>query len=206
LEGDRRLDRPQGAARARHRVSLRDARSRRRSESGQLRQKSRACARARPPRSDSRPNGSPSDLRVGTPHTRVVIRITAGMREGEILGLRWRDVDTKARLIQVRRQYTHGELVEHAKRCRPARHRDRPGARRRAHDLEARAEARSTPRRLPRDRHQEGGPIGASNFLSREFRPALVKAELPRVDFHSQQASQTAPPSPQAAAAYQGSP
>jgi integrase len=37
------------------------------------------------------------------------------MREGEILGLRWRAVDARARLIQVRRQCTHGEFVEHAK-------------------------------------------------------------------------------------------
>jgi integrase len=29
------------------------------------------------------------------------------------------------------------------------------------------------------------GPISASNFLSREFRPALEAAGLPRVNFHS---------------------
>jgi integrase len=32
---------------------------------------------------------------------------------------------------------------------------------------------------------RKGGPISASNFLAREFRPALEKAELPRVNFHS---------------------
>jgi integrase len=31
----------------------------------------------------------------------------------------------------------------------------------------------------------KGGPISASNFLRREFQPALVTAELPRVNFHS---------------------
>ena len=54
---------------------------------------------------------------VATRRTRVVIQIaaTTGMREGEIFALRWRDVDLKARTIEVRRQYTHGEFVEHAK-------------------------------------------------------------------------------------------
>jgi hypothetical protein len=31
----------------------------------------------------------------------------------------------------------------------------------------------------------KGGPISASNFLGREFRPALVAAGLARVNFHS---------------------
>jgi integrase len=30
-----------------------------------------------------------------------------------------------------------------------------------------------------------GEPISASNFLSRDFRPALKRAGLPRVNFHS---------------------
>lgn len=30
-----------------------------------------------------------------------------------------------------------------------------------------------------------GEPISASNFLSRDFRPALTRARLPRVNFHS---------------------
>ena len=32
---------------------------------------------------------------------------------------------------------------------------------------------------------RRGGPISASNFLAREFRPARKAAELPRVNFHS---------------------
>jgi integrase len=34
-------------------------------------------------------------------------------------------------------------------------------------------------------RKVRGGPISASNFLLREFYPALKQAELPRVVFHS---------------------
>jgi len=125
---------------------------------------------------------------VATDRTRIVIRIaaTTGMREGEIFALRWRDVDTKARLIQVRRQYTHGEFVEHAK----------TDAGRRDIGIDAKLAAELTAWKLQQKPEQrqadslviataKGGPISASNFLSREFRPALVAAGLPRVNFHS---------------------
>jgi integrase len=125
---------------------------------------------------------------VATDRTRIVIRIaaTTGMREGEILGLRWRDVDTKARLVQVRRQYTHGEFVEHAK----------TDAGRRDIGIDGKLAAELTAWKLqqkPEHRMADslviatakGGPISASNFLSREFHPALEAAKLPRVNFHS---------------------
>jgi integrase len=35
-----------------------------------------------------------------------------GMREGELFGLRWRDLDLKGRLVRISRQYTHGAMVE----------------------------------------------------------------------------------------------
>jgi integrase len=33
-----------------------------------------------------------------------------GMRQGELLGLRWRDVDWSARRVRVRRSYVRGEF------------------------------------------------------------------------------------------------
>lgn len=49
--------------------------------------------------------------------TRIVVRIGAatGMPEGEIFGVRWRDVDLRERVTRVCRQYTHGEFVEFPK-------------------------------------------------------------------------------------------
>ena len=35
-----------------------------------------------------------------------ILAITAGLREGELLGLRWEDVDLERELLQVRRQLT----------------------------------------------------------------------------------------------------
>ena len=120
--------------------------------------------------------------------TRIVVRIGAatGMREGETFGLGWGDVDLKARMIHVRRQYTHGEFVEHAK----------TDAGRHDIGIDAKLTAELTAWKLqqkPEHRQADslviatakGGPISASNFLSREFRPALEVARLPRVNFHS---------------------
>jgi integrase len=120
--------------------------------------------------------------------TRVVVRLGAatGMREGEIFGLTWGDVDLKNRMIEVRRQYTHGEFVEFPK--------TEAGARSVGIDAKLAAELAEWKVAQQPERRQaaslvvatrEGGPISASNFLSREFYPALKAAGLPRVVFHS---------------------
>jgi integrase len=120
--------------------------------------------------------------------TRVVVRIGAGtgLREGEIFGLRWKDVDLEARTIQVCGQYTHGEFVEFPKTD--------AGVRLVPIDSELARVLAEWKLGLPHDRKQPdslvvststGGPISASNFLLREFYPALKAAELPRVVFHS---------------------
>jgi integrase len=120
--------------------------------------------------------------------TRIVVRIaaTTGMREGEIFGLRWRDVDLKGRLIHVCRQYTHGEFVEFPKTDAGAR--DIGIDSKLATELTA-WKLQQKPERRGDDSlviaTATGEPISASNFLSREFRPALKRAELPRVNFHS---------------------
>jgi integrase len=125
---------------------------------------------------------------VTSGRTRIVVRIGAatGMREGEIFGLRWRDVDLKGRQIQVARQYTHGEFVEFPK--------TEAGAReigidtKLAADLTAWKLAQKPEHRMADSlviATAKGGPISASNFLARDFRPALKVAELPRVNFHS---------------------
>jgi integrase len=119
---------------------------------------------------------------------RIVVRIaaTTGMREGEIFGLRWKDVDLKGRLIHVCRQYTHGEMVEHGKT--DAANRDIGIDAKLATELTA-WKLQQKPERRTDDSlvigTATGEALSASNFLSRDFRPALVRAGLPRVNFHS---------------------
>jgi integrase len=120
--------------------------------------------------------------------TRIVVRIGAGtgMREGEIFGLRWGDIDTKARMIHVCRQFTHGEFVEFPKTEAGARDigiDDKLAAELCAWKLAQKAEHRKAESLVVGTR--TGGPISASNFLAREFYPALKAAKLPRVVFHS---------------------
>jgi site-specific recombinase XerD len=64
-----------------------------------------------------RGSGGTSVRVVDNGWARVVVHIGArtGLREGEIFGLRWKDVDLDTRTIQVRGQYTSGEFVEFPK-------------------------------------------------------------------------------------------
>jgi integrase len=119
---------------------------------------------------------------------RIVVWIGAatGMREGEIFGLRWGDIDLERRLIHVCRQYTHGEFVEFPKTDAGARD----------IGIDAKLAAELSVWKLAQEaEHRKagalvvatsaGGALSASNFLQREFYPALKAAELPRVVFHS---------------------
>ncbi len=113
----------------------------------------------------------------------VTLAAYCGLREGEIFGLRWSDVDLKEGLATIAQQYTHGEFGEvktdAAKRVvgldrdvvaalRTWKLRQGGGG---PHDLV-----------LP---SSSGGPMSASNFLNREYRRALKEAELPAVTAHS---------------------
>jgi len=135
---------------------------------------------------------TPEQLAVLFTHTegrtRIALRLAAatGMRQGELFGLRWRDVDLKGKQIRICRQYTHGEMVEHGK----------TDAASRDIGIDAKLAAELSAWKLqqkPERREDDslviatgtGEPLSASNFLSRDFRPALERAGLPRVNFHS---------------------
>jgi integrase len=118
-----------------------------------------------------------------------ILRMAAytGLREGEILGLRWHDVDLKKREIHVRHQISRsGKLVEpktlKAVRTVPL-GRDMAQFLRR-HRL---ASDFSTDEHLVFPSH-EGTPLNPSNLVNRGFKPALKKAGLdglnPGIRFH----------------------
>jgi len=50
------------------------------------------------------------DVRAPTDHALYLTAAMTGMREGELVALRWRDVDWSASVIRVRRNYTRGRL------------------------------------------------------------------------------------------------
>lgn len=123
-----------------------------------------------------------------------VTAVMTGMRQGELLGLHWRDVDLDRGAIQIR-----GTMSAMPSGLRFAETKTR-GSRRqvlltqRAVDALRRHRAAQAAERLRigpgwEDQdlvfaNQAGKPITASNLLRRSFEPLLKRADLPRIRFH----------------------
>lgn len=113
----------------------------------------------------------------------VPVAVFAGLRQGEILALRWRDIDFKAGVIRVVRSYhaPHGftDLKSSASR------RAVPMLPRLASVLEERYMAKEEPGPdeliFP---SAKGTPIDRHNLMARGFEPALEAAKLRKIRFH----------------------
>jgi integrase len=122
-----------------------------------------------------------------------VLAITAGLREGELLGLRWEDVDLERELLQVRRQLTRtrdGLSFTAPKRgkARVVRLTDMAIAALKAH-REAQNEERARAGSLWEETSLVftstiGTPVDVGNLTYRSFRPLLKRTNLPRIRFH----------------------
>lgn len=126
-------------------------------------------------------------------HALYVVAITAGLREGELLGLQWKDVDLDASKLAVKRQLTRtkdglsltapkrdktrsvkltGYAVDALKAHRKRQLEDRlaAGSLWRENDLVFTSTI--------------GTPVDVGNLTYRSFRPLLKRAGLPRIRFH----------------------
>ena len=122
-------------------------------------------------------------LAATDPRWRVIIltAVLTGLREGELLGLAWGDIDWSARQVYVRQQYTAGRFSELKTK-----------ASRRRVDLPAElvAELRRWRLACPPGAHDlvfpngAGNPESHSNLLNRGFYPALRRAGLRKIRFH----------------------
>lgn len=113
-------------------------------------------------------------------HTLFLTAILTGMRRGELLALKWGDIDWQSGQICVRRSLYKGSFVSP---------KSRNGVRRiimsdvLAGNLEY-------DRRLANPEHElvfctpEGKPLDADNLVKREFHPALERAGIRRIRFH----------------------
>ena len=122
-----------------------------------------------------------------------VLAVAAGLRRGELLGLRWEDVDLERGTLQVRRQLTRtkaGLAFTSPKRGKSRSVRLTQSAIKalRSHRKRQLEEKLRLPG-LWQDfglvfPTRVGTPMDADNLVSRSFEPLLKRAGLPRVRFH----------------------
>jgi integrase len=122
-----------------------------------------------------------------------VLAVTAGLREGELLGLRWGDVDLERRVLRVRRQLTRTKdglsftspkrdktrVVKLARKAVEALR----GHRKRQNEERLRAGALWLDADLV-FATTRGTPLDVGNLTYGSFRPLLERAGLRRIRFH----------------------
>jgi integrase len=123
-----------------------------------------------------------------------VVALTTGMRQGELLALRWRDVDLDGARVHIRAnlQRTGEGLVFAEPKTRGSRRQVRlaevaVGALRRHRTAQLAERLRLGPAWEDNDlvfANEVGCPIEATNLLRRSFRRVLERAGLPRIRFH----------------------
>lgn len=117
------------------------------------------------------------------------IALATGMREGELFGLQWFDVDLETSVLHVRRALRDGPEKHRPELAEP---KTRASRRRIPLGKRARAALDRHRKRMMAEGHgatyvfcdSDGGPLRRSNFLRRHFLPLLEKAGLERVRFH----------------------
>jgi len=111
----------------------------------------------------------------------LLMALSTGMRQGELLGLQWGDIEWAAKQVWVRRQYTRGRFSE--LKTRYSRRKIGLGD-----DLIR--ELKAWKLRCPKGEHDLAFPNGAGNpenhgnLLNRGFYPTLRRAGLRRIRFH----------------------
>lgn len=107
---------------------------------------------------------------------------TTGLRKGELVALRWRDIDWKARRIRVRRNYVRGQFGTPKSRrsSRSVPMTEELAAELRAHRRRTRFGGRDD---LVLCHPDEGGPLAKAN-VARRFKAALKAAGLEPHRFH----------------------
>jgi len=111
----------------------------------------------------------------------VMTAVFTGMRQGEILGLQWGDIDCNSRQAHVRRTWKEKQFHE-PKTKHSARKVDLPELL--IHEL------RAWKLRCPKSDldlvfpNEAGNPVSHSNLLQRAFYPGLRRAGLRKIRFH----------------------
>lgn len=116
------------------------------------------------------------------------LALACGLRQGELFGLKWCDVDLRSGTLKVRRQVSEqgggaAVLVEHTKSGRDRSIKLPPQVVTILRAQQKRCASSDTANELLFTA-PEGGLLIKSNFLRKSFQPLLEKAKCPRVRFH----------------------
>jgi len=123
-----------------------------------------------------------------------VVAVTCGLRQGEILGLKWADIDLDKKTMEVQRQLQWKSGGYHFPAPKSKKSRRLVMLPHVTVKALMTHKAKQNERRLSMGQVWEeldlvfatkiGSPIRASNLLRRSFYPLLEKAGLPRIRFH----------------------
>jgi len=113
--------------------------------------------------------------------TLFLLAVMTGMRQGELLGLKWTDIDWFNRKIYVRRTFNHGRFFEPKSRTS-----------KRAIDMTPTviSELKKWKLACPHNEldlvfpNENGKPINSQNMVKRQFLPAIRRAGLREIHFH----------------------
>jgi integrase len=117
------------------------------------------------------------------------LAVTTGLRQGELLGLQWEDIDLKVGSLAVRHileedNHTGVRRLAEPKTATSRRRVEIPRvavAALRAHRKRAFAKGEIGGLIF---RDTDGGPLRKGNLIRRSFKPLLTKAKLPSIRFH----------------------
>ncbi|MDL2123801.1 MAG: site-specific integrase [Deltaproteobacteria bacterium] len=114
-------------------------------------------------------------------HTLFRLAIMSGARQGELLGLKWSDVDWEASQVRIERTFNHQEWYEVKTTTSKRRIDIGPGM---IAELK-KWKLACMPNKLNLIFPNEAGqPMNHNNLVSRQFNPALKKAGIDRIRFH----------------------
>jgi len=123
-----------------------------------------------------------------------VVAVTTGMREGELFGLRWRDVDLENQMLQVRQtvSWAGGKATFGQPKTKRSRRRVELTAlaiaalkeHRRRQNAERLASAGGWEDLDLVFANEVGRPLQPTNLTARSYRPLLRRAGLPQIRFH----------------------
>ena len=120
-----------------------------------------------------------------------VLAIMTGMRQGELLGLHWRDVYLDQETLQIRSQLQRGRTLGEPKTAKSRRQISLPNlaveALRRHYGRQLKERVEAGPEWVESDLvfcNAKGNPMNPSNLRSRSFIPLLKNADLPVIRFH----------------------